>query len=70
MDRRSDVPRMLLDDLVDDTPWRKEMAAKDARIAELEAAASKAMKIIDANKFHQWEKIEDASAILREALNR
>jgi hypothetical protein len=40
-----------------------------ARITELEAAITRAAKLIDANKYHQWEKIEDAGAILREALN-
>jgi len=38
------------------------------RIAELEGAARRAIEIIDANLYHQREKVEDAASILRSAL--
>ena len=46
------------------------MKAKDERIAELEDAARRAIKLIDANLYHQREKVEDAAAILRKALEK
>lgn len=43
--------------------------AKDKRIAELEALAARALRAVDAGAgSRQWEKIDDARAILREAL--
>lgn len=41
-----------------------------ARIAELEAAMQRAADIIDRNWSHQREKLPDASAILRQALEK
>lgn len=46
----------------------REFSELRERIAELEKAARRAIKIMDANINHQWEKIEDARTILREAL--
>lgn len=44
---------------------------KDKRIAELEAACNRALKAADAGAgSRQWEKIEDARAILREVLSK
>lgn len=45
-----------------------EIQAQARRIAELEDAARRAVKIIDTNLYHQREKVEDAASILREAL--
>lgn len=44
------------------------ISSQAARVAELEAAARRAVEIIDANLYHQREKVEDAAAILRAAL--
>jgi hypothetical protein len=42
----------------------------EKRIAELEAAMRKAITCINTNLYHQREKVEDAAAILRDALSR
>lgn len=45
-----------------------ERHAGTSRVETLEAAMRRAIRIIDDNLYHQREKVEDASAILREAL--
>jgi hypothetical protein len=39
------------------------------RTERLQSAALLAIKLIDANLYHQREKVEDASAVLRQALD-
>ena len=49
--------------------WAKEDAdVLKERIEKLQAAIRLAIAIIDTNLYHQREKVEDASAILRQAL--
>lgn len=45
-----------------------ECAPTAKRIAELETAARRAIKIIETNYLHQREKVPDAASILRAAL--
>lgn len=51
-------------------PLKRYTDTKSDRIAILEDAMKRAIKIIDTNLYHQREKVVDAASILREALEK